>query len=341
MAKPKSKKLRTIITLYALLKHTDKNHRMNAVKLNEFLRPYGLDSDGKTLSSTVKALREVGWDIRNKGEWDCQGIWVENRPLQEHELRQLIFAITTNPNISNAQINETLQYLKPFVTVYQEDLLKCQTDTEESFVDNECLYTAYAVIHEAIARRRRVRYTEERIKYDQEALSWVKTQGPVTFFTPKRLVRTKNGIYMVGFHHTSNRIDAVNLRGITSIRIAPQHREALSDAAHDAMTELVPKDFVMQKYGNIVYEGPVVFRCKGKCVKDLLRHFGEPERMTVQHAQLRTTYSISNAKVTANDLFWMSQMAAKGIRIAGPAAFQEAVYAFCAKLESMPMKYKK
>ena len=125
MAKPKSLKLRTLVTLHALWKHSDANHRMNTVKLNEHLRPYNVGcTTSRVLNDTVRILREWGMDVRSKGVWENQGIWIENRPLPDHELSRLIFAVTTNPHLSKDQASDILQSLKPFVTVYQEHLLQ-------------------------------------------------------------------------------------------------------------------------------------------------------------------------------------------------------------------------
>lgn len=125
MSKRKMLKLTTIISLYALFKHTDEEHRLNSVKLNEFLRPYGLECSGyKTLNKTIKALRMLGVEIKCKGWGSDKGFYVVNRPLNNDELNILVYAVTTNPNLSNEQIDEVLQSIKPFVTVYQEGLLK-------------------------------------------------------------------------------------------------------------------------------------------------------------------------------------------------------------------------
>ena len=124
MAKPKSMKLRTLVTLHALFKHSDATHRMNSIKLNDFLRPYNLDCTSRVLNDTVRVLREFGVDVRNKGVWENQGIWIQDRPLPDAELNQLIFAVTTNPHLSKSQATEILQNLQPFVTVYQEHLLQ-------------------------------------------------------------------------------------------------------------------------------------------------------------------------------------------------------------------------
>ena len=63
--KAKAMKLRMLITLHALFKYTDKDHQMNTAKLNEFLRPVGLEFRGGTaLSDTVRVLRDFGLDVR-------------------------------------------------------------------------------------------------------------------------------------------------------------------------------------------------------------------------------------------------------------------------------------
>lgn len=62
--KPKSGKLRFLLILQTLFKYTDKDHRLNMVKLNEYLRPYNLDGESKILQDAVTALREFGFDVK-------------------------------------------------------------------------------------------------------------------------------------------------------------------------------------------------------------------------------------------------------------------------------------
>lgn len=329
MAKPKSMKLRTLVTLHALLKHSDANHRMNSIKLNAHLRPYGLDCTSRVLSDTVRILREFGLDVRNKGEWDSQGVWIEDRPLPDHELKRLVFAVTTNPHLDKNQVTEILQSLKPFVTVYQEGQLQGFVDTQADVELDDSLYWAYAVIHEAISAKRRVLYTVDYAKYNNDT----KTVEPVrewgTLFTPKCLYQSNGQLYMVGYNNTDRRADAVNLKDISSIKLSFKHKDPNAEQTNKHLADIVPQEVVPGECREVIYEGPVTFCCRGQFVTELYNRFGPPGGSVVKDARCRTTYPVPNAAITSETLFWLSQVPGRGIHIVGPKALVNAVRNHC------------
>ena len=332
MAKPKSMKLRTLVTLHALLKYSDANHRMNSIKLNEYLKPYGLDCTSRVLSDTVRVLKEYGLDVRYKGEWDSQGVWIEDRLLPDHELKRLIFAVTTNPHLSREQVTDILQSLKPLVTIYQEDLLQGFVDTEPTIEADDSLYWAYSVIHEAIASGRRIRYAVDYTQYDPNTQTVTPRREWETLFTPKCIYQTRNTLYMVGFNNTDRRVDAVNLKDISSIRLAFKHTDPMAHLVKDWIEKIIPKDTVPGEKKEVIYEGPVTFQCRGQFVSELYNRFGPPDGPVVKDVRCRTTYSLQRLTVTSETLFWLSQVPECGIRLIGPAVLTSAVEGYYANL---------
>lgn len=331
MAKPKSMKLRTIVTLRALLKYSDANHRMNSIKLNEHLRSYGLDCTGRVLRDTVHILREIGIDVRHKGEWDNQGIWIENRPLPDHELNRLIFAVSTNPHLSKDQATDILQSLKPFVTVYQEPQLQGLVETISSFAVKNDLYDIYAVINEAIATKRRVRYSTKYVKYIDEKRVLEEKEQWTTLFTPKCIYQAENALYMIGYNNTDRRCDAVNLKDIASIKMAFKHKDPKAAIVKEWIADIDPTELTPGEKKEILYEGPVTFYCRGQYVSFLHQMFGEPEEIE-KDARCRTTYTVKHARITSETLFKLSQIPNRDVRIIVPQSLTEAIKNYYGRL---------
>ena len=339
MAKPKSLKLRTLVTLHALFKYTDADHRMNRVTLNEYLRPYNVDcATSRVLNDTVRIMREFGIDVRNRGEWDNQGVWIENRPLPSHELNRLIFAVTTNPHLSKSQATEILQFLKPIVTVYQEDLLQGLVETQATEEPDDALYWTYSVIHEAIAQKRRVRYAVDYVKYNRETQSVEKKQEWATLFTPKCIYQANGQLYMVGFNNTDRRVDAVNLKDITSIKLAFKHKDPHADTVSEQIADIVPQEWVPGEKREIIYEGPVTIQCRGQYIGDIYRHFGEPDVPVTKDVRCRTNYPVRQAVVTSETMHWLSQVPDHDIRILGPEPLVGAIKEYYSNLASILTK---
>lgn len=148
--KAKSTKLRLLITLHTLYKHSDAEHRINTVQLNEYLKPYGLEYAKGPLGENIKSLREFGLDIRFKHGWSDQGFWIEDRPLSPSKLNKLIYAVTSNPRISKGEATDILQDLKPIVTTYQEEELFGIFDTNLIERTNENSFMVFSIVREAM-----------------------------------------------------------------------------------------------------------------------------------------------------------------------------------------------
>lgn len=121
MAKPKSIKTRLLKILQILYKETDTNHPMKTIVLHGKLRNYGIGCEQRSIVETIQILQECGFDVKRSGKVGMgTSVWLDNHPFSDEELDHLIFAVITNPYISNEQIAEILQSLKSVVTIYQE-----------------------------------------------------------------------------------------------------------------------------------------------------------------------------------------------------------------------------
>ena len=187
-----SVKLRMLITLYALYRYADKNHRMNSTRLNEFLRPYGMESGYRVISDTVNVLQEFGVKIAKNSDQYNTNVWIEDRPLSEHVLKKLIFAVRTNPHLTQEQADEILESIKPALTVYQEPLLESEFKdlSRPSEIDK---YHICSVIQDAIRSGKAVLY-------------YGKGKKPISFI-PERLFQQGEHIYVQG--HTRAKSDEV------------------------------------------------------------------------------------------------------------------------------------
>jgi len=330
--KAKSMKLRMLVTLHALWKHSDAKHRMNTVKLNKYLEPFGLNCTSRVLGDTVRILKEYGVDVRYKGEWDSQGVWIEDRPLSSSALESLIFAVSTNPHLTKEQATEILSQLKPLVTEYQEPYLKGTVETKPTIHSNDKLYHTYSIICKAIELDRRLTYTIDYIKCNKERQSVEVVQEWKTLFTPKCVYQTDNTLYMVGYNNTDRRLDAIDLRDITDIDFAFKHNAPNKEKVREMLDAMDPAQYIPGEAGKIIYTGPVTFRCRGQYVGELYKRFGPPEGPVKKDARGRTTYSVKEARISSETLFWLSQVNNYGIRIEGPGELTKAIKGYHAEV---------
>lgn len=331
--KAKSMKLRTIITLYALFKHSDKDHRLNGPKLNKFLKPYGLNCTSRVLSDTVRVMQEYGIDVRYKGEWDSQGVWIEDRPLSNADLDRVIFAITTNPHLSNYQMTDILNALKPLVTVYDEDKLTADIINTVPDADvDDMLFVAYSLVKEAVIKKRRVVYTTQYVKYNKKTQTVSKQTAWDTVFTPCCIYQSNAQLYMVGYNNTDRRIEAVNLKNITDIKLSFKHQRKSVEETRAVLDTINVTDYIPEEKNTVIYSGDIVFQCKGQFTEDIYARFGPPSAPVIKDNRCKTTYTVSNAQITPQTLLWLAETKNKGIIIKGPYAAIESVKAYCDNL---------
>ena len=332
--KVKSTKLRDLITLHTLFKKTDEDHCINSVKLNEYLKPYELECTPRVLRTTVKTLREFGFDIRVKGGGKRCGIWLGNHPLETSKLKKIIFAIATNPHLSKEQANEILSYLNPLVTVYNEDKLVAITDTNPDLQANDTLYDVYCTISEAISKKRRVRYFTEHMRYRKETQTLASRISKGVLFTPKWLYQTKGELYMVGYNNTGERAQAVNLKDIVDIKISPKLNAEKTESSLKLLDEIEPQDYVSEDKEIIIYKGPVDFFCRDRYIEELYNRFGPPCKPVAVNSRHKATYSVSETVITTKTLFWLSGIEDYGIRLKGSNKLVESVQEYYSNLSS-------
>lgn len=323
--KAKSVKLRMLITLEAFFKHSDKNHRISSTKLNDHLRPYGLECSRRVLADTISAMREFGLDVRCMGTWDQRGAWLETRPINEDILRQMVFAISTNPYLSHTQAEECLNALRPFVTVYQEAMLCLNGEFSDETVTSGSVFKAYTTVCEAMNLKRRIRYTVNQIGYDRKTGEIYSREQWKTLFTPKCLYRAGRAFYMVGYNHSDKHVEAVNLSDIMSIQLAVKHNDPNGEAVHELLNSVDPKDYIPNGRQMLIYKGPVIFKCRGQHLRELVARYGMPNEPVRKNKCGHTTFVLHNVEIQEDTLLWLSQIPRYGIRIKGPRELIDAV----------------
>lgn len=328
--KAKSMKLRMLITLHTLFKHSDKEHRINSVQLNEFMTPYGLECTGIVLRDTVRVMQEFGIDVRRGGEYNHKGYWINNRPLSDSVLHRIIFAISTNPFLSETQAAELMGELRPLVTVYQEPLLQSTVTRGELTCAEPQLYDNYIAVCSAIREKRRVAYKAVQICCNRATGEVYWKVEADTSFTPRYIYQTKHLIYMVGYNHFDKHMDAVDLQAITDVRPTHWCDNADSDEIKNLLDRCEPRDYVPEERRQLIYKGPAVFRCRGQYVKELVRRFGMPNAPVEKDARFRAVFSVQEAEIWPETLAWLAQVPGHGIRIKGPEALVDAVREYCA-----------
>ncbi len=232
--KMNSNKIRTVVALQVLYKYSDKNHRACAKKVNDFLKPYDLDCKNTFFRDTLKKLRYMGFNLKSESKTGSSGVWLENRPLQDRVLNNLVLSVCTNPLLSNTEVNEILSDLKQLITVYQEPVLN-QTIVCEHANNNPALCEVYSVTCKAINENMRVQY-----QFTAETL-----QKPCVYM-PKCFVYRNGRIYLIGFDCRFQKPVAVDLSTASEARIMRIESKAKYEHALEVLSTVNLEEFIKE-----------------------------------------------------------------------------------------------
>lgn len=321
--KPKSGKLRFLLILQALFKYTDKDHRLNMVKLNEYLRPYNLDGESKILQDAVTALREFGFDVKQEGCRGNRGVWIENCLMPEDMLKQLVFSLDTNPYLTWEQKDEYLNALKPFVTVYQEPILHSIGEMKYSADEHTC--ALYHLIAQAIVQKKRIRIALRQVRI--VGLGTVETYESKwkSVFTPKCVCERDKRLYLIGYNHRYKKVQAVDFREIAAVEFAQKHTVNGIEGVWDLLDDICPEDYLPQKHNRVIYRGSAEICCKRMHLPLLAKRFPGKCRILRKNVKTRELHVLLEADITSRDLEWFVNIPDRKIKIEGPTALKDAV----------------
>ena len=334
MSKPKSVKLRTLIMLRTLFKYSDANHPVDFRFINEQLQPYSLNCDRRALNDTIEALSEFGVKVSNKSPKYSGKVWIDDRLFSDSDIACLAFALTTNPHIPKKQAAKLLENIKAHVTVYQEPLLTNHVEFMPEEESDDVLWHTFSAIQTAISKGFKIQYTTNFLKYNKDHNDVTIDQRVPIWFSPKCFYRTGNELYMVGFKRTGLIPCAVNLKDIVSVRIPDKPVQITDEQRSVSTSEILSNADIPHNNSIVVYQGPVIFRCRGSCLQILYHRFGIPPCTIEKDQRSIITYPVENLTLTADDLHWLSQLPGLGIRIIGPEAAVKAVGAYYARIAS-------
>ncbi|MBP3685050.1 MAG: hypothetical protein J6J12_08855 [Oscillospiraceae bacterium] len=325
MAKPKSVKLRSLLMLRTLFKYSDANHPIDWEEMNQHLRPYALDCNRRSMNDTIENLEGFGIKIsRNTSKFTCR-VWFEDRPLSDSDISYLTFALTTNPYVSPKLAATLLKKMKPFVTVYQEPMLSDNVVLTRKDDEDDSQWRIYTAIQEACSKNLKIQYTKNLLKYDKDKKSVAMEQSVPIWFSPRCFYSVGHELYMVGFQRACLVPHAVNLKDIASVRVPSKPVPIKNEQQAVTISDLLSNVSVPGECYAMVYQGPVIFRCRGSYLQHLYHRFGPPSSPIKKNSCSIIIYPVENVTLSSEDLYWLSQIPGLGIRIIGPKAAVEAV----------------
>lgn len=168
------KKYSVLAVLKVLQEHSDEEHPLLMKQIKIYVHEeHGIDISEKTIRSDIAALKEFGFDIRNKGSFDrtiehgdgtvldskISKDWYLVGPITDEDIEILFNCLLSERYIPDNRYKEIAKKLESLSSSVDYVInLKGAAKVKRDFIDWELLYKNLKIIREAIARRKVIAY---------------------------------------------------------------------------------------------------------------------------------------------------------------------------------------
>lgn len=161
-------KLKSLILYKYLLQHTDEEHPVTTTAIIAMFEELGMSCTRKTVYSYIEALNEIGCDIMHATNGRKKGYFIATRKFELPEVMLLIDAVSSAGFITPKKTNSLVEKLKSLVSEEQAKSMVSQFYVDAASVkcNNEEIYIIIDHLHDAITRRKKVRFTYRRRSID-------------------------------------------------------------------------------------------------------------------------------------------------------------------------------
>ncbi len=156
MAESEPKKLALIRIWQILQKHSDRDHLLTQDKIREYLEDeYSIALERKAVSRNLNLLREAEIDIKS----GTGGIYLDERLLEESEIRMLIDGILLSRHIAPHQSKDMIEKLCQIPSENFESRIRSIRSVDAwNKTDNQQTFLNIDLIDEAIAKKIKIQY---------------------------------------------------------------------------------------------------------------------------------------------------------------------------------------
>jgi predicted DNA-binding transcriptional regulator YafY len=158
MPKKSGQKTRLLRVMAILSEYTDEQHTLTCDEILEHLLAYGIEAERKSIYDDIRALTEMGIDIRNdRGKGG--GYRLLSGDWQLSELKMLIDAVGASHFLTEKKSRALIHKIKKLTSRYHaEELARHVYLKNRAKSDNEAVFYSVDIIHEAIRERKTVTF---------------------------------------------------------------------------------------------------------------------------------------------------------------------------------------
>lgn len=262
-----NKKMLNMLILDILKEYSDEEHKLTQQEIIKLLRKnYDMDCDRRSVKNNILSLIEMGYEINMEN-----GYYLEERELENAELRMLIDSVLFSKTLSATQAKRMIKKLETFGNRYFAAKVSHVSNTPSlSRTENkQVLYTVNA-INDAIDEKKKIKFRY--CKYGADLK--LHDRGKDYVVNPYQMVASNGHYYLLG------NVDRYN--NVSYFRIDKMMRTEMLDMPVKPMKDVqelkngldLPRHMAEHAYMFCGESVPVQIRCKEDAVDNLVDWFG-------------------------------------------------------------------
>lgn len=328
--KPVSSKLRVLHVLKTLIRFSDKEHKMTRPEINKHLPSDIAFTHMSSFRLMYDDLKEFGFDIKEGGDIRSPYVYMDEKPVKLEDLQSITFAIRTNPYIESERAETLISALKPLVSIYEEKLLdgEIYKDPGEHFSSkHEDIYNAFC---KAKRDGKLLRFQKKTMKYSKEHKTLVPVLSSKKYFYPLCILQRNDGLALLGWDRNDRYLREALFDEIENIKVSYMYEESYRPDI-STVTEEDIMNRISKQEETPIYEGEVLFRCRGEYLEKLHEMAGPHKEPIEKDIHFFSDYVAEHVKVTPSLLNELAAIPGKRIRIIGPQKLTDAIKEYYTK----------
>ena len=195
MANKPNQKLRMLYVLKLFFKETDMENGLTTQQIIDELANLGLEAERKTIHRDIRALKDFGLTIEQRGgrEW-----YLANRPFRIQELIMLVDAVQSTPFLTEGTTDRLIKKIQGLASESQRDLLHRRIEVPGRVkMHNAAALENADIIQQAMRMKRKVSF--KYFHYNAAKEKVLNHAGEPFSVTPVRLVYADEFYYLIAF----------------------------------------------------------------------------------------------------------------------------------------------
>lgn len=243
-----TKKGKEILILKILEEYSDENHPLKQKEIAELVKDnYGLNFDRRTISTGLKLLNELGYEIEGLSDKEYEidnrkGVYLSRRILEKDEITYLAHILFSLKTLSAKQTMKLINSLSSTLSKYDQEDYKWMKKCNEINKTNKPILYNIIDVNEAIKNKKKIKFKYYRVSYKNKETD---SRGGLEYIVSPYFTFHMNGRdYILCSIENRNRLVNFRLDKLKDIEILKEKRIELKDL-HKSY-----KDFTITKYLN-------------------------------------------------------------------------------------------